>query len=93
MEIALEDAFSGKQATIRVPGTVRLRALQRLRRPRRHPAHHLRHLRGAGKVRAQQGFFTVERTCPTCQAQARSSPILPRVPRRGPRAEGEVARG
>lgn len=22
--------------------------------------------RGAGKVRAQQGFFTVERTCPTC---------------------------
>ena len=22
---------------------------------------------GAGKVRAQQGFFTIERTCPTCQ--------------------------
>lgn len=24
---------------------------------------------GAGRVRAQQGFFTVERTCPTCQGQ------------------------
>ena len=24
---------------------------------------------GRGKVRAQQGFFTVERTCPTCQGQ------------------------
>ena len=23
--------------------------------------------RGAGRVRSQQGFFTVERTCPTCQ--------------------------
>ena len=22
--------------------------------------------RGAGRVRAQQGFFTIERTCPTC---------------------------
>ncbi|MBX9633367.1 MAG: molecular chaperone DnaJ, partial [Magnetospirillum sp.] len=26
---------------------------------------------GAGKVRAQQGFFTIERTCPTCQGMGR----------------------
>jgi molecular chaperone DnaJ len=25
--------------------------------------------RGHGKVRAQQGFFTIERTCPTCHGQ------------------------
>src|SRR5919199_4288310 len=27
--------------------------------------------RGAGRVRAQQGFFTIERTCPTCQGAGR----------------------
>ena len=27
--------------------------------------------RGAGRVRSQQGFFTVERTCPTCQGTGR----------------------
>jgi molecular chaperone DnaJ len=27
--------------------------------------------RGAGKVRAQQGFFLIERTCPTCNGQGR----------------------
>jgi molecular chaperone DnaJ len=27
--------------------------------------------RGAGRVRAQQGFFTIERTCPTCQGNGR----------------------
>ena len=52
MEISLEDAYRGKQATIRVPGTVELRALQWLRRPCRHAAHRLRDLRrrrqGAG---------------------------------------------
>ena len=26
---------------------------------------------GSGKVRAQQGFFTIERTCPTCQGVGR----------------------
>lgn len=27
--------------------------------------------RGIGRVRAQQGFFTIERTCPTCQGAGR----------------------
>lgn len=27
--------------------------------------------RGAGRVRAQQGFFTIERTCPTCSGTGR----------------------
>ena len=29
---------------------------------------------GAGRVRAQQGFFTVERTCPACQGQGQVIP-------------------
>ncbi|UZK69434.1 molecular chaperone DnaJ [Sphingomonas sp. S1-29] len=66
MEITLEDAFNGKQTEITVdvsglcdtcggsgakPGTV---------------ARGCTTCAGHGKVRAQQGFFVVERTCPTC---------------------------
>ena len=49
---------------------------------------------GMGKVRAQQGFFTVERTCPTCNGlgQIDQEP-LQGLPRRGPRREGEDAVG
>ena len=66
MEITLDDAFHGKNAEIDVevavsctscsgsgakPGTAKTRC---------------RTCSGHGKVRAQQGFFMVERTCPTC---------------------------
>ncbi|TKD50161.1 molecular chaperone DnaJ [Sphingomonas baiyangensis] len=66
MEISLEEAFHGKSAEITVdvsgtcdacagsgarPGTV---------------ARGCNTCGGAGKIRAQQGFFVVERTCPTC---------------------------
>jgi molecular chaperone DnaJ len=49
---------------------------------------------GMGKVRAQQGFFTVERTCPTCNGRARSSrtparPATVRAGRKGTRAVGQ----
>ena len=50
----------------------------RLRRLRRHAAARAAAspavcpgCRGAGRVRSQQGFFTVERTCPTCQGTGR----------------------
>ena len=67
MEISLEDAFSGKQATIRVPGTASCEPCNGsgARAGTRPTA--CGTCGGAGKVRAQQGFFTVERTCPTCQ--------------------------
>ncbi|MDE0049516.1 MAG: molecular chaperone DnaJ [Rhodospirillales bacterium] len=67
MEISLEDAFAGKQATIRVPGTVSCESCNGsgARAGTRPSA--CGTCGGAGKVRAQQGFFTVERTCPTCQ--------------------------
>ena len=69
MEIDLEEAFHGKQAEITLevsqacepcggvgaePGTGRRRCNM---------------CGGHGKVRAQQGFFVVERTCPTCQGR------------------------
>jgi molecular chaperone DnaJ len=66
MEIALEEAFTGKQATIRVPGTVQCDAChgtggEKGAQPIVCPT-----CRGHGKVRATQGFFTIERTCQSC---------------------------
>lgn len=69
MEISLEDAFNGKQAQIEIevaascdpcggsgaePGTGTRRCNL---------------CGGHGQVRAQQGFFMVERTCPTCHGR------------------------
>ena len=67
MEVTLEEAFSGRQATIRVPGTVTCEPCggAGARAGTRPSA--CGTCGGAGKVRAQQGFFTIERTCPTCQ--------------------------
>jgi len=66
MEITLEEAFAGKQATIRVPGTQACEACggsggEKGTQPINCPT-----CRGQGKVRATQGFFTIERTCQSC---------------------------
>ena len=66
MEITLEEAFAGKQATIRVPGTQPCEAChgtggEKGTQPITCPT-----CRGHGKVRATQGFFTIERTCAAC---------------------------
>ena len=48
--------------------------------------------RGHGKVRAQQGFFTIERTCPTCQGMGHviENPCRP-CGRIGPRPPRKIA--
>ena len=66
MEISLEDAFVGKKTTIEVPTSVHCSSCNGSgseggKAPTSCPSCH-----GRGKVRAQQGFFTIERTCPTC---------------------------
>jgi molecular chaperone DnaJ len=67
LEISLEDAFKGKKATIRVPtsqgcDSCKGTGAEGESKPTACPT-----CRGHGRVRAQQGFFTIERTCPTCQ--------------------------
>lgn len=66
LRISLEDAFSGMQKSITVPASVQCDACDGSgaeggAEPTTCPT-----CSGMGKVRAQQGFFTVERTCPTC---------------------------
>ena len=66
LRISLEEAFAGMQKSINVPTSVACNACNGSgaeggSEPTTCPT-----CSGMGKVRAQQGFFTVERTCPTC---------------------------
>lgn len=86
LEVSLDEAFHGKQAAIEIevsqtcdpcegsgaePGTGRRRCNL---------------CGGHGKVRAQQGFFMVERTCPTCHGRGE----VIESPCRSCRGEGRV---
>lgn len=67
LEIPLEDAFRGRQTTIRVATFAPCEPCGgKGAEPGSRPAT-CRTCQGHGRVRAQQGFFSVERTCPTCQ--------------------------
>jgi molecular chaperone DnaJ len=66
LRLTLEEAYAGLQKTINVPTSVQCTACDGTgaeggAEPVTCPT-----CSGMGKVRAQQGFFTVERTCPTC---------------------------
>ncbi|TVQ56303.1 MAG: molecular chaperone DnaJ [Rhodobacteraceae bacterium] len=69
LTITLEEAFAGKQTTITVPGSATCSGCDGTgseggAQPQTCPT-----CQGMGKVRAQQGFFTIERTCPTCMGR------------------------
>lgn len=66
LRVSLEESFKGVQKTITVPTSVGCDTCHGTgaeggAEPVTCPT-----CSGMGKVRAQQGFFTVERTCPTC---------------------------
>jgi len=66
LEITLEQAYGGTEATVRVPSSVACEVChgsgaEAGSKPQPCPTCH-----GRGRLRAQQGFFTVERTCHTC---------------------------
>ncbi len=66
LQINLEEAYKGKEATIRVPTTVSCESCGGSGAEKGSNPVACRSCNGAGRVRMQQGFFTVERTCPTC---------------------------
>ncbi len=66
LRVSLDEAYAGMQKTIKVPTAVACSSCEGTGaeggiEPTTCPT-----CSGMGKVRAQQGFFTVERTCPTC---------------------------
>lgn len=66
LEISLEDAFRGQQATIRVPSSVQCDACHGSGGEKgAHPVN-CPTCQGSGRVRATQGFFTIERSCQSC---------------------------
>ena len=69
MEISLEEAFEGKTAEIEIPTAVTCEKCDGSgAKPGTSPAT-CGTCGGVGQVRASQGFFSIQRTCPTCQAR------------------------
>lgn len=69
LEISLSEAYAGKTAQICVPTSVSCETCSGTgaragTKPTACPT-----CGGYGKVRASQGFFTIERTCPNCQGR------------------------
>jgi molecular chaperone DnaJ len=71
MEISLEDAFEGKTAEIRVPSSVNCDSCAGTGAAKGSSPVACGTCNGRGRVRAQQGFFTIERTCPNCHGIGR----------------------
>lgn len=72
LRVSLEEAYAGKQTVINVPGSTACgecngTGAEGGAEPTTCPT-----CSGMGKVRAQQGFFTIERTCPTCNGRGQT---------------------
>ena len=69
LEIALEEAFAGRTVEIDVPTLVACHTCDGSGAKPGTGMSTCRQCNGHGKVRAAQGFFTIERTCPICQGR------------------------
>lgn len=66
MEVTLEEAFAGKEATIKIPLSEACDKCSGSGAKTGSGAESCATCNGNGRVRMQQGFFTIERACPTC---------------------------
>ena len=66
LEISLEQAYGGTEATVRVPSSVTCETCHGTGAEPGSKPHQCPTCHGRGRLRAQQGFFTVERACHTC---------------------------
>ncbi|MCF8473832.1 MAG: molecular chaperone DnaJ [Emcibacter sp.] len=71
LTITLEDAYSGKEEKITIPTSVSCTECDGSGAAHGSKPQSCGGCGGVGKVRTQQGFFTVERTCPRCQGQGK----------------------
>ncbi|HET7678783.1 MAG TPA: molecular chaperone DnaJ [Xanthobacteraceae bacterium] len=79
MEITLEEAYSGKNAQIRIPTPVTCEVCSGTGAKAGTQPKACATCGGQGKIRHAQGFFTLERTCPTChgRGQVIENPCTP----------------
>lgn len=66
LDITLEEAFAGKDAAVKIASWQGCQTCNGSGAEKGTKAETCATCRGAGRIRAQQGFFTVERTCPGC---------------------------
>ena len=72
MEISLEEAYAGRTAQIRVPASVSCTECSGSgAKPGTQPTT-CAMCSGSGRVRAAQGFFSIERTCPQCHGRGQT---------------------
>ena len=71
LDISLEESFKGKNAQIKVPSAVACDTCGGTGAEAGHKPEQCPTCSGIGKVRAQQGFFTIERTCPSCRGNGK----------------------
>ncbi len=69
MEITLEESYFGKAAQIRVPTSITCETCSGSGAKAGTSPTACTTCGGAGRVRASQGFFAIERTCPHCQGR------------------------
>ena len=71
LEISLDEAYQGKTTQIRVPTSVLCQECDGGGGEKGSSPVSCQTCSGRGRVRAQQGFFTIERTCPACGGAGR----------------------
>ena len=69
LEISLEEAFAGKTETITIPTAIACETCSGTGAKPGSKPRPCTTCGGYGRVRAAQGFFAIERTCPTCQGR------------------------
>ncbi len=69
LEITLEEAFTGKSAKIQLPTNVTCEVCSGTGAKSGTQPVQCKTCQGTGRIRHAQGFFTLERTCTTCQGR------------------------
>lgn len=72
LKISLEEAFRGVQKKIKIHGRIKCEICEGSGAEKGSQTITCPTCKGRGAVRAQQGFFTIERTCTTCHGQGKT---------------------
>lgn len=72
LSLNLEDAVTGKEVKIRVPSMVHCKVCDGSGAKKGTTPENCTTCGGIGQVRMQQGFFSVQQTCPNCRGQGKT---------------------